>query len=153
MAFSLDAARAAEKNLYYLYGFTSTAQASGPDSSWAYGYLERFNTALNDDLNTPEALAVVLEMVSKAYRDSDHRIWNTLKKFDSVLGLRLEDQFTFLRKAVAPPDIQALIDERAEARREKNFKRSDELRQQIIANGWSVTDNRDGTSDYMPSWN
>jgi cysteinyl-tRNA synthetase len=115
--------------------------------------LERFSAALNDDLNTPEALAGVLEMVSKAYRDSDHRIWNTLNRFDSVLGLRLEEQFTFLRKAVAPPDIQALINERAEARREKNFKRSDELRQQIIANGWSVTDNRDGTSDYMPSWN
>jgi cysteinyl-tRNA synthetase len=152
MAFSVDAVRAAEKNLYYLYGFTSTAQASGADSPWAYGYLERFNTALNDDLNTSEALATVLEMVNRAYRDNDHRIWNTLKKFDSVLGLRLEDQLN-LRKAVMPPDIQALIDERWEARRQKNFKRSDELRHEIMACGWKVKDNPNGTSEYMPSLN
>jgi cysteinyl-tRNA synthetase len=45
-----------------------------------------------------------------------------------------------------------LIDQRSEARREKNFKRSDELRHEIMARGWKVKDNRDGTSEYTPGF-
>jgi len=152
MAFSLDAVRAAERNLHYLWEFARTAESEGQDSLWAHEHLERFNVAINDDLNTPEALATVLEMVNRAYRDNDHRIWGALRKMDDVLGLRLEDQSNSLRKAIAPPEIQALIDQRSEARREKNFKRSDELRHEIMARGWKVKDNRDGTSEYTPGF-
>ena len=153
LAFSLESVRAAEKNLYYLWGFTSTVHADEDDSSWTNGYLERFTDALNDDLNTPEAFALVLEMVNKAYRDGDHRIWNTLKKFDQLLGLRIEEQFEFLRGAKTPPEIQALIDERAAARNRKDFKRSDELRQEIVARGWNVKDTKGDISVYEPAWN
>jgi cysteinyl-tRNA synthetase len=152
MAFSLDAVRAAERNLHYLWEFARTAESEGQDSLWAHEHLERFNVAINDDLNTPEALATVLEMVNRAYRDNDHRIWDALRKMDAMLGLRLEDQSNSLRKAIAPPEIQALIDQRREARREKNFKRSDELRHEIMARGWKVKDNRDGTSEYTPGF-
>jgi len=152
MAFSLDAVRAAERNLHYLWEFARTAESEGQDSSWAHEHLERFNIAINDDLNTPEALAIVLEMVNRAYRDNDHRIWGALRKMDDVLRLRLEDQSNSLRKAIAPSEIQALIDQRSEARREKNFKRSDELRNEIMARGWKVKDNRDGTSEYTPGF-
>ena len=153
LAFSPDAVRAAERNLYYLWNFTRTAPGDATDSAWANGYLERFSEALNDDLNTPEALAVVLEMVNKANRDNDRRIWNTLKTMDRVLGLRIEEQFNFLAAEKGPPsDVQALIRAREEARERKNYKLSDELRAQIIARGWTVKDNPNGTSVYMPVW-
>jgi cysteinyl-tRNA synthetase len=153
LAFSLDAVRAAERNLYYLWNFTRTAPDNGPDSTWVAGYLERFSQALNDDLNTPEALAVVLEMVNKANRDNDRQIWNALKTMDRVLGLRIEEQFNFLAGKKGPPsDVQALIGARMRAREEKNYKLSDDLRAQIVASGWTVKDNADGTSVYMPAW-
>jgi cysteinyl-tRNA synthetase len=152
LVFSIDAVRAAERNLYYLYGFTANARAEETDSFWTERYHERFLEALNDDLNTPEALAVVLEMVNKAYRDNDHRIWHTLKQFDRVLGVRLAEQFEYLKRLKVPADIQALIDERAQARRRRDFARSDELRLQLKARGWEAKDNRDGTSEYMPRW-
>lgn len=155
LTFSLDAVRAAERNLYYLWNFTRSAPETNSDSGWASGYVERFNKALNDDLNTPGALAAVLEMVNKANRDGDLRIWNSLKQVDRVLGLRIEEQFNFLagkKGAGAPADVQALIDARKKARQEKNYKLSDELRAQIIACGWAVKDLPDGTSTYMPAW-
>ena len=67
---------------------------SKEDSPWVDSFREKFHEAINDDLNTPQALAVALEMVNKAYRDHDHRVWNTLKKFDDILGLGLEDRRT-----------------------------------------------------------
>ncbi len=153
LVFSIDAVRAAERNLYYLYGFAASAPVEEADSPWAQAYRERFQAALNDDLNTPEALAVVLEMVNKAYRDNDRRICGTLKQFDRVLGIRLAEQFEYLKRLKVPADIQALIDERAQARSKKDFGRSDELRMQLQARGWEAKDNRDGTSEYMPRWN
>ena len=87
--------------------------------------------------------------------DNDRKIWNTLKIMDKALGLRIEEQFNFLagaKGASAPSDVQALIDARKTARQEKNYKLSDELRAQIVACGWTVTDNPDGTSVYMPAW-
>jgi len=155
LAFSLDAVRAAQVNLYYLWNFTRSAPEKGEDSSWAFGYLERFREAVNDDLNTPEALATALEMVKRANRDNDRRIWNTLKTMDNVLGLRIEEQFDFVagtKGKGAPSDVQALIDQRKAARQQKNYRLSDDLRTQIIACGWTVTDNPDGTSVYMPVW-
>ncbi|MGB6561755.1 MAG: hypothetical protein WBE69_04050, partial [Candidatus Binataceae bacterium] len=72
---------------------------------------------------------------------------------DRVLGLRIEEQFNFLAGKEGPPsDVQALIGARMRAREEKNYKLSDDLRAQIVASGWTVKDNADGTSVYMPAW-
>jgi cysteinyl-tRNA synthetase len=152
MAFSFDAVRAAERNLQYLWEFATAVDDAAADAAWASDFRARFRDALNDDLNTPEALAAVLEMVHKAYRDKDYRIWNALVDFDRVLGLKIEEQHRFQRSAAPPPDIQTLIDQRAEARRSKDFKRSDELRKRLLALGWTVKDNRDGTSEYKPAF-
>lgn len=150
LAFSEEAVRAAERNLYYLWGFASVAR-DVPDSAWTAGYRERFVEALNDDLNTPQALAVVLEMVKRAYREGDHRIWNTLKDFDRVLGIDLEVSFKALHQAKPPSEIQRLIDQRVEARRQRDFALADRLRREIIAAGWTVKDEPDGTSQYEPA--
>ena len=76
---------------------------------------DRFVEALNNDLNTAQALAVVLELVAEAYRRKDKRIWNTLQKFDAVLGLDLEAMRKDTRGGL-PPEIAALQRERDAAR-------------------------------------
>ncbi len=52
-------------------------------------YYERFHDAINNDLNTPQALAVALELIAEAYRRKDLRAWPTLRALDAVLGLDL----------------------------------------------------------------
>jgi len=101
LGFSLEAVKAAEKNLVYLNEFArnlgAEASVCEADVGWAAGYEERFREALNNDLNTPQALAVVLEMVAEARRQNDQRIWQTLQKFDRVLGLDLEQRLDEVR--------------------------------------------------------
>jgi cysteinyl-tRNA synthetase len=152
LAFSLDAVRAAEKNLYYLWNVTRLVHAGEADSSWTYQYQERFGQALADDLNTPQALAITLELVHEAHKRADFRIWNTLKKLDEVLGIRLEEQFQAVDQAVFPPQVSKLIRERAQARERKDFKLSDKLRDEITALGYNVFDSKNGPSRYSPRW-
>jgi cysteinyl-tRNA synthetase len=149
LAFSLDAVRAADRNLAYLYEFTrnlgEAAAKSSTDTGWAAEYHDRFNDALNNDLNTPQALAVVLEMVAEAYRRSENRIWNTLKGFDSVLGLDLEKRLAETRKTEFPPEILKLRADREQARAARDFKRADELRHELEALGYEIRDSKAGS--------
>jgi len=150
LAFSPEAVRAAERNLDYFYEFARNirdeAANSDQDADWVQGFYERFNEALNNDLNTPQALAVALELVGEAYRRDDHRIWHTLKAFDTVLGIGLERVFTETREAKFPPEVANLIEQRNQARRGKNFARSDELRKELVARGYDVKDTAEGSS-------
>ena len=76
-----DGIQSAQKNYDYIAEFVRGVPddlAKAPeDSAWAGEYRERFSEAINNDLNTSQALAVVLDLIGEAYRRSDHRIWNT----------------------------------------------------------------------------
>ena len=152
LAFSLDAVGAAARNLDYFTEFARNLSdedaAAGTDSPWTREFDDRFIEALNNDLNTPQALAVALELVGEAYRRNDKKIWNTLKKFDAALGLNLEAR----RKETHgefPPEITAIQHERDAAREARDFKRADELRKELEAKGYEVKDRRGG-STIMP---
>ncbi len=97
-------------------------------------YLKQFTKAMDDDLNTPRALAVLWELVRDEKATGK---LETIKKMDEVFGLRLLEK----EKAVSvPAEIKKLADERDVARKEKNWKRSDELRNKIAEKGWKVSD-------------
>jgi cysteinyl-tRNA synthetase len=155
LSLSDEGLRAAQGNLDYFREFArnvpAEAAAIGAETpGWAEEFYERFHAALDNDLNTPQALAVALDLVAESYRRADFGAWPTLLTFDAVLGLNLSaDRETALGATISPA-AQALMDERAEARRSKNFKRSDELRTQLESLGYEVKDNRDGTTDYRP---
>jgi cysteinyl-tRNA synthetase len=154
IVFTDEALRAAQSNLGYFGEFARTlsddAVAADADSAWTADYRERFRDALANDLNTPQALAVALEVVAEAYRRGDRRIWRTLAGFDRVLGLELDRTRSAARTAATPPQVQAMIEERAAARKARNFKRADELRKRLEDMGYEVKDNRDGTATYQP---
>ncbi len=112
---------------------------------------QNFLSELADDLNTPRALAVVHEYMreANAFLDSsgesvsasDHAvILETLRHFDKLLGL-----IDLMPKAGAPAELQALLDERNKARAAKDFKRSDELRDQILKAGYKILDTKSGS--------
>ena len=70
-------------------------------------------------------------------------VLDVFKRMDSVLGVIF---FGKAAKAEVPSEIQALLDQRAEARKAKNWAESDRLRDAIAAAGWLVKDSKDGQS-------
>ncbi len=104
-------------------------------------YEERFAQALADDLNTPQALAVVWELIDDAVLPTSAKA-ESLLKFDQVLGLGLH---AFVAKPLEiPEDIRVLVEQREQARSAKHWKESDTLRSQIEAQGFEVEDTTNG---------
>src|SRR3989338_2320626 len=104
-------------------------------------YEERFHRAVNDDLDMPQALAVVWDMVNDAQAATSAKA-QSLKRFDEVLGLRLMDYIAC--PIDVPPEVQRLLDERQTARVKKNYTASDRLRDQIAELGFVVEDTDGG---------
>lgn len=99
-------------------------------------YLSRFLSHLNDDLNTPQGLALLWEVVKSKITTSEKAA--TLLEMDKVLGLKLDE---FIAKPTEiPKDIQKLIEERERSRIEKDFSKSDKLRSKIKRLGFKIED-------------
>ncbi|MEK7452438.1 MAG: cysteine--tRNA ligase [Patescibacteria group bacterium] len=102
---------------------------------------QRFAEAMNDDLNTPEALAIVWQLIDFDAPTSAKA--KTLLQFDSILGLNLDK---YIGHAIEIPEtVLQLVVEREQARSEKEWKRSDELREEIAVLGFVVEDTAEGT--------
>ncbi len=99
-----------------------------------------FRSALEDDLNTPKALAVMWALIDSDYPTSAKA--ESLLKMDKVLGLGFVDYLG--KKIDIPLEIKLLADERLEVRKNKDWSRSDELRDLIKSKGWIVEDKKDG---------
>jgi cysteinyl-tRNA synthetase len=107
----------------------------------------QFEEALDDDLNISAALGFLFESIRETNRAMDQNemdgatanAWlDWWKRINTVLDLETETD------SAAPDDVAQLAKDRENARREKNWKRSDELREQISALGWEVRDSKDG---------
>ena len=112
-------------------------------------YTEVFKNFLNDDLDTPQAMALVWKLIKdENVADSDKRA--TLLDFDRIFGFNLEKLGGELKKAIKdiPDEIKSLAEEREKARKEKNFKKSDELRNIINEKGYDIKD-KDGEFEIL----
>ena len=109
-------------------------------------YEKRFDEAMDDDMNTADALGAIFELVKDANVtiqqgssiEAAKAALNSLEAICDVLGLlsRKEDEL--------PEEIAALVKERAEARKNKDWARSDELRNQIVSAGYILEDTKQG---------
>ena len=99
----------------------------------------RFHQAINDDMNMPLALSVVWEAVK--YPEKSPKIAQLLKKFDTVLGIKIDE----VQETKIPQEILDLVEERKQARSDKNWSESDRLRDLIAEKGYIVKDMKDGT--------
>ncbi|MFA5051666.1 MAG: cysteine--tRNA ligase [Patescibacteria group bacterium] len=95
---------------------------------------QKFADALSDDFNVPKGLAIVWNLLKSDNPQAAKKA--SLLKFDEVLGLKLADA----KPIVIPEEIKALVTEREQARKEKNWAKSDELREQISKTGFKVDD-------------
>jgi cysteinyl-tRNA synthetase len=107
-------------------------------------YQEKFLAAINDDLNMPQALAIIWELI-KSDLESDKKL-ATIFEFDKIFGLQLQESFNKAEteKAEIPEKILKLAEQRQIARDEKNWTASDDLRKKINNLGYSIEDTKDG---------
>ena len=106
-------------------------------------YLAQFESALNEDLDTNKVLQL-LRTLEKDQTVSDGDKFQTVLKFDEVLGLDLNHAPEVKREVEITPEIKALLETRAKARLEKNWKLSDEIRDKLITLGIGIKDSDSG---------
>lgn len=107
-------------------------------------YEKRFFDAINDDLNTPQALGVLWELV-KSDLPKETKL-RTIFAFDTVLGLNLEELSKQVKKVkgIVPPHIKEMIAERQRLRKMKKYNAADQLRAEIEKLGYVVEDGEKG---------
>ena len=113
----------------------------------AEGFVTKFEAAMDDDFNTADALAAIFELVKFANTNVDENsskefaggLYEELFKLSDVLGLKIEKKEEILDK-----EIENLIQERQAARKAKDFKRADEIRDELLKKGIILKDTREG---------
>ncbi len=151
---SLKEARSALERFYQ-----ALASVECADSEPENDFEARFYTAMDDDFNTPKALAVLFELVSELNRavreDSEEagRLAAQLKRLGGIIGLLQQSPDAFLKGEdrageLGADAIEALIVQRKEARANKDFALSDKIRDDLASQGVILKDDRAGTSWY-----
>jgi len=159
----LEDARSALRRLYTAFGSTPVAglavagqaiagdqeqpvDASGID--WTDPRAAAFRDAMNDDFNTPGALAVLFELATEVNKTGSVKAANLLRDLGGTLGVLQQDPQAFLQAgaALTPEAIQGFIDARAQAKKDRNFAESDRLRDHLAANGITLKDGPQGTT-------
>jgi cysteinyl-tRNA synthetase len=121
----------AQSSLKGLIDFVKRAKEKGNVSN---EFKERFFEAINDDINTPKALAVTWEMLKSDLTEGDKLA--TVLDFDKVFGLGLDS----IEKEIIPQEIIDLANERQKAKEQKDFYKADEIRGRITEAGYMVED-------------
>ncbi|MDP3970923.1 MAG: cysteine--tRNA ligase [bacterium] len=111
--------------------------------------MEKFMMTMNDDLDTPKAVAIMWDMTKLENIDPGKKL-ATLLEMDLVLGLGLQSWFDIeeTQQAEVPPDITELVQARETARAAKEWNLADELREKISQQGYEIEDTTDGSRIY-----
>lgn len=147
---NLEQARAAMERIY-----TALRGVEVVETSLENDYVARFNTAMNDDFNTPEALPVIFELAKEINRLKDEDVNQAgqlafiLKTLGEILGIAQQDPESFLQGEQADDEvaeIEALILQRNQARADKNWALADEARDKLTAMGVVLEDSAGKTT-------
>ena len=149
-----DALVEAQRALDRLY--TAMDQLELQDVSLEGPYLDRFNSAMDDDFNTREAISVLFEMareVNRLKRDTDPQaavLASQMRGLGNILGLLELDPQAYLRGEagegdLADANVDALVVQRQHAKLDRNFALSDQIRDQLKVAGIVLEDSKEGT--------
>ncbi|NYT74921.1 cysteine--tRNA ligase [Halomonas sp. QX-2] len=159
--YSVDSLTEARKSLTRLYTALEglePGEANSDASDDASAHRERFTQVMDDDFNTPEALAVMFELareVNRAKQEQPNKaakLGGELKQLGSILGLLQQVPQMFLKGTqqqgmpLSESEIEAKIAQRIEAKANKDFAQADAIRDELAALGIILKDSREGTS-------
>jgi len=134
LEFSLDNLKNAQNSYDRIKNIVSGIKDDGKINE---KYLKRFEDAINDDLEMPKALQVLWEMLRDEKTEGK---FETIKKMDEVFGLKLLEK----EKISVPKEVLEIVHEREKARKDKNWKKSDELREKVKKLGFWINDTSEG---------
>jgi cysteinyl-tRNA synthetase len=135
-----------------LYTALKGAPLDAVPPDWDEIHGRRFREAMDNDFNTPEAVAVLFDLANEVNRTRSTALARQLRALGGLLGLLGRESEAFLRagtglgEGISDARIGALIDERNEARRAKNFRRADEIRDKLFRLGIALEDGPRGTT-------
>ena len=124
---------------------------------------KKFDEAMSEDMNTPQAIATVFDQIRETNKYYDVIFENVTEelleglfssymslknKMENILGIELINKVNEENDEMSKELIELLIKIRTDARAEKNFKLSDEIRDSLKAIGVEIKDNKDGTTSY-----
>jgi len=152
--FTFDGLEAAKNALQRLYDFVDNlkrvkGEKDNPEANAIVQKAKKdFEEALDDDLNTSEALGVIFTLIKDMNRLMDEKkisssdaskVLTVVNEFDSVLGLLKREEL------ILDEEVKALIEKRVDARKERNFKLADQIRKELEEKGIILEDTPEGT--------
>lgn len=146
----LDRIKTAADNLRFLLNNAKVEELTETEQEKlrkAQDFVGSFEKAMEDDFNTADAISAIFELVKYANTTADgessgaylNELLNLIVKLTDVLGIIVKK-----KEKLLDADIEALIQERQEARKERNFARADEIRDELLAKGIVLEDTREG---------
>ncbi|MBA2653214.1 MAG: cysteine--tRNA ligase [Tatlockia sp.] len=137
----------AKKALERLYQTIKDIDIS--ETELAADWVRQFNSSMNDDFNTPIALSVLFQLSHEVNKTNSSQLAYTLKHLASMLGLLQSSPESFLQAGLEDEEksqIENFIQERLQARKERNWARADEIRTILTEKGIELEDGAEGTT-------
>lgn len=147
----LDDARAALTRLYTALRDVAPERAA---VDWCAPHAGKFREAMEDDFNTPEAIAVLFDLANEVNRTQSARAAGELKALAAVLGLLERDPMAFLQAAPArggqadSTSIENRIAARVAAKKARNYAEADRIRAELLAEGIVLEDKAGGATEW-----
>lgn len=149
MNFTFEALSASKQALFRLKRFIYE-DCKNETGEVSESYRERFHTFINDDLDTPKAIALMWELIKDADITNKDKV-ATLREFDTIFDIGLSDEKDDVVRELGivapnevPDDIQELIDKREIARATRNWEEADRIREAINLKGYTIEDTPQG---------
>lgn len=147
--FSHDSLIDTKNNLTRFYQSLKNYQlAVNPASiDWSHEYAQKFKQAMDDDFNTPLAIAVLFELLNKVNSENNAQLASLLLNLAGLIGLLISNPEAYLKSGVSLDDehINSMITLRNQARANRDFAKSDEIRDELLKNGIVLEDGKNGT--------